>query len=686
MEIQGTEWFARSFRSQQQGSDILMKSLQSYVSALCVLLMAAPGMYAQDTNAKIGEQGSSSRFGGFLKKYEGESIAPISMSNSGRLEQLVRAGKLYLSLQDAICAALENNIDIEIQRYGFPLAATDVLRAKAGQSLRIIPSAVSQGSAGATGSGVTGTTTGNTQTGGTQTNAVINGNQGSPIYPMDPALTGTLSWGHFSVPQSSPFLTGSSSLVQRSNTYNFGVQQGFLTGTLGQLNFSNSIVNQNNLRNDINPVIAANAEIYVQQHLLQGFGIAINNRNIRIAKNNVQVADLVFKQQVINTVANVVGLYWDLVAFNEDVRVKKEALSLSQKLYGDNKKQVEIGTLAPIEIVRAEAEVASREQDLTVSETRVLQQETIIKNAISRNGVASPTIAEVNIVPTDKIEMPPVEAIEPIQDLVAKAINLRPELGQTQIQLDNSRIALKGTKNALLPTIDAYVDLRNRGQAGSINTQPIIDGSGNLVPRNPANVNSFFLGGYGTALDQLFSRNFPDYSAGLQLTIPLRNRAAQADYATAQLQLRQAELQYQRQVNNVRVDVQNALIALQQARAQYSAAEKTRVLQEQTLDAEQKKYALGASTVFLVIQAQRDLATAEGNRVLALDAYARARTQLDLALGSTLDVTGVHLDEAQKGSVSRPPSPLPVLDNSGPGRAANPTAATPVAAKAPAGK
>lgn len=653
-----------------------MRGIQSFVSCVCALLMAAPWTYAQDTQSKIGEQ--SSRFGGFLQRYQGQTIAPINMSNSGRLDRLVRAGKLYLSLQDAIAAALENNIDIEIQRYGFPLAETDVLRAKAGQLLRGVSTSVTAGSAGATGASVTGTQSGNAQTGGTQTNAVLNANAGSPIYSLDPALVGSMSWGHFSIPQSTTFLTGTNTLIQRSKQYNFGVQQGFLTGTLAQLNFNNSVVDQNNLRNDFNPVTSANMELYLQQHLLQGFGIAVNNRNIRIAKNNVQVADLVFKQQVINTVTNVVGLYWDLVAFNEDVRVKKEALTLAQKLYEDNKKQVEIGTLAPIEIVRAEAEVASREQDLTVSQTRVLQQETILKNAISRNGVASPTIAEVSIVPTDKIEMPQVEKIEPIQDLVAKAISRRPELAQTQIQLENARIALKGTKNALLPTIDAFVDLRNRAQAGSVNTQPLVDASGNLVPRNPNNINPFFLGGYGTVLGQLFGRNFPDYSAGLQLTIPLRNRAAQADYATAQLQLRQAELEYQRQINNVRVDVQNALIALQQARAQYMAAEKTRLLQEQTLDAEQKKYALGASTVFLVIQAQRDLATAEGNRVQALDAYARARTQLDLALGNVLEAYGIRLEEAQKGVVSRPPSPIPVLDNGG--QASAPRSPTPVAA------
>jgi outer membrane protein TolC len=492
-----------------------------------------------------------------------------------------------------------------------------------------------------------------------------------------------LQWGHFTSPQTTTFLTGTTSLITRSKVYNLGVQQSFLTGTTAQLGYNNNIAQSNNLRNDFNPVTSANMELVVSQRLLQGFGVAINNRNIRIAKNNIRVADLVFKQQVINTVANVIGLYWDLVAFYEDVAVRRQALALAERLYNDNKKQVEIGTLAPIEVVRAEAEVAAREQDLTTAETNVLQQETILKNAISRNGLASPTITEVRIMPTDRIRMPDVEPVQPIQDLSSRALESRPELAQTQIQLDNSRIALRGTKNALLPSVDAFVSLRNRGQAGAISDLPVVDPiTGNLLPRDPGAVDGFFLGGYGTVLRQLFGRSFPDYSAGFQLNIPLRNRAAQADYTNAQLNLRQGELQYQRQINAVRVDVQNALIALQQARARYQAAEKNRMLQEQTLDAEQKKYALGASTVYTVIQYQRDLAAAESSRVQALAAYARARTQLDLATGQTLQANNILIEEAEKGSVSTPPSPLPVLDNppgNQRGAAATPMA-TPLAA------
>jgi len=638
-----------------------MKRIQPLVALLCILLVASPAAYAQDTRTSAESSGGWTdrfgRVGGFFKRFEGSEVGPVSVSNSGRLDQIVRAGQLYLSLNDAIAATLENNIDIEVQRYGPRIAQTDVLRAQAGAFIRGGSTGVTSGASSATGNSVGGSSlTSGTVSG---SNAINLSNNGPNSVSLDPVMSGTLSWGHFSQPQNSDFITGTNTLIQRQKVYNFGVSQGFLTGTSASLNLNNNVSNNNSLRNQLNPVSNSAAALSFNQRLLQGFGLSVNNRNIRIAKNNVAVADLVFRQQVQNTVASVIGLYWDLVAFNEDVAVKRQALALSQKLYNDNKKQVEIGTLAPIEIVRAEAEVAAREQDLTTSETNVLQQETIIKNAISRNGVASPTIAEVRIVPTDRIQMPAVEPIQPVQDLTAKALGTRPELAQSRIQIDNSNIALKGTKNALLPSVDAFLDLRNRGQAGNaLESRSIDPVTGNVITVFP---NQYFVGGFGTAFSQVLGRNFPDYSAGFQMNIPLRNRAAQADYTNAQLSLRQSELQFQRQVNGVRVEVQNALIALQQARARYQAAEKNRALQEQTLDAEQKKYALGASTVYMVIQAQRDLAQAEGSRVSALAAYARARTQLELATGQTLESNNIQIEEAQKGSVSRPPSPIPVV-------------------------
>jgi outer membrane protein TolC len=401
-----------------------------------------------------------------------------------------------------------------------------------------------------------------------------------------------------------------------------------------------------------NPATSSSFDLQVTQNLLQGFGPALNNRNIKIAKNNLKVADYVFQTQVQNTVSNIINLYWNLVSYVENVRVAQQSLASSQKLYDDNKKQVEIGTLAPIEVVRAQAEVASDQNVLLVAQTNVLQQETIMKNALSRNGVANVSIANVHIIPTDRIQIPAVEPIQPAQDVYARALDNRPDLAQARLQIDNANINLTGTRNAMLPTLNAIGDVRNNALAGTTNTIPSPQ-SGLLAKADP-----FFIGGYGTVLSQLFGRNFPNYSLGVQLNIPLRNRSAQADYATATLQLRQTELGLQKQINQIRVDVQNALIALQQARAQYESATQARILQEQSLDAEQKKFQLGSSTPYNVILAQRDLASARQVEVAALTAYGLARAQLDQVTGDTLDKNNIQIDEARSGKVARQSNPV----------------------------
>jgi outer membrane protein TolC len=360
---------------------------------------------------------------------------------------------------------------------------------------------------------------------------------------------------------------------------------------------------------------------------------------------------------VIETVSAIIGLYWDLVSMNADVRVRKQAVELAEKLYNDNRKQVEIGTLAPIEIVRAEAEVARSQQELTNAETQLLQQETIIKNALSRSGTAAPAIADARIVPTDQIRMPEVENVQPIQDLVALAIQNRPDVTQAQLQIENTKLGIEGSRSQLRPSLDLIASLRNNALAGTVNTLPPTNP---LVPVNRG-VDAFFIGGLPTVLGQVFARNFPDYAVGFQLNVPLRNRSAQADMIRDSLTLRQQEIREQQMINNIRVNVQNSLIALQQARAQFQAAEKNRILQEQTLDAEQKKYALGASTIFFVIQAQRDLAQAQATEVSALSAYARARTNLEAATGQTLTANTIEIDEAVTGSVSRPPALIPAV-------------------------
>jgi len=592
----------------------------------------------------------------FISPYRVPTVGPVNLSNSNRLEALLRAGKLYLSLQDTIALALENNLDIEMQRFGAQVSDASILRAKAGGLLRGVTTAVTQGPSGAptqAGQATGISTSAASQTGATTTGGTIISQTGTAIPNLDPVVTGFIRRGHASNPQTSTFVSGTNVLVTSNNLANFSYSQGFLTGTSFTVGLSNSSLNTTSLNTNLNPSIASSLTLNVTQHLLQGFGSAVNGRNIQIAKNNREVNDLQFKQQVINIVASIINLYWDLVSFNEDVRVKQQAVDLNQKLLGDNRKQVEIGTLAPITIVQAEAELASAEQDLTISQTRVLQQETILKNALSRNGVASPSVADARIIPTDHIQVPQTEAVEPIQDMMSEALRSRPEIGQRKIQLVNDNIALNGSRSQLRPTVDAVMNLNNNGLAGDISTLPVTPGA------PPRTVTPYFVGGYGTVLGQLFRRNFPDYNFGVQVNIPLRNRSAQADMILDQLTVRQREISLQQLENQIRVDVQNALIALQQSRAGYLAATKTRVFREQTLDAEQKKYALGASTIFNVILIQRDLAVAQSAEVSALSTYSRARVQLDVATGQTLSTNNISISEAFRGAVSRPPSPLP---------------------------
>jgi outer membrane protein len=648
-----------------------MYDTRSTIAILCAALTLTPaGGFAADPPApqRTAEtQTTMDQKHGILAKierpYTAQHVEPINTTNTNRLEQLLRAGNLYLSLQDTIALALENNLDIAIQRYNPRIADANVMLAEAGGAARGVSTSVTAGPSSAT-VNAAGTVAGTNQNAVSQASSATSTavgataiqNSGPAIPNLEPTITGGASWAHQTTPQSNTFITGTTSLISRVDTTALGFQKGFLTGTTVNLGLNNNGSTSNNPRNDINPLTQSSLGLTVTQRLLQGFGPSLNSRLIHIARNNREVSDLTFKLQVETTIAAIASLYWQFVALNEQVKVAQEAITAAQRLYEDNKRQVEVGTMAPIEVTRAEAQIAAGEQQLTLARMQVLQQETIIKTALSRTGVASPSIQDAHIIPTDSIVIPDVEPISPIQDLTAMAISSRPELAQSRIQIQNQFLTIKGSRNALLPSLDAFVNVSNSALAGDQSTLPPPAGS-------IRNNNAFFIGGYGTVLSQLFARNFPNYSAGFNLSIPIRNKAAQAQAITDELTLRQQQLGLVRLENNVRVDVQNAVIGLTQARAQLSSATKQRVLQAQTLDAEQKKLALGASTIYNVIQDQQTLTAAESNEVTARSNYARAKVELDRSTGQILVNNNISMDEAFRGVVSRPPSQLPAVAN-----------------------
>ncbi len=615
---------------------------------------------------------NSGFFSSLTRNYRPTTVARINFEDSQRIERLIRAGRIYLSLRDAIALALENNLDIEVARLNPKLQQANLQRASAGALLRNVNNSISNGPssaslgvlAGANSLGSTSTGSNNGGTGGVLSGLSVQ-LAGSAIPNLDPTFFLNSQFQHQTTPLTSTFTTGTNFLVTSYKNANFGIQQGFLTGTSVSVGMGNTLgYRQNSPNNDFNPVTQGALSFSITQNLLNGFGISVNNRAIRIAKNQLHISDLTFKQQVISTVNNVVGLYWDLVAFNDSLKVKQQTLELNTQLYTENKRRAELGALAEIDIIQAEAEMKSSQQDVITAETQVMQQEMILKSVITRSGFNNAAVVSARISPTDHFDVPPQDAIQPTQDMVSEAFQKRPEIEQSQVGLEDARINMLGTKNNLLPSLSVFANLSNNGLAGSANDLPvpIISPTGQVLgyrQRTNADVNGFFLGGYGSFLNQLFSRNFPNYSAGFQLNIPIRNRANQADLITDELNYRQSQIQDKQLQNNIKLNVINAQIALKQARAAYETAVAARKLQDQVLAGERRKYELGTSSILNVVIVQRDTTTREVAEVEARSQYIKARTALDNVLGRTLEVQNVDIGQAKNGIVTREPDMIP---------------------------
>jgi len=581
-----------------------------------------------------------------------QRIVPApNLTNTGRIDQIMKDGKLMLSMNDAIALALENNLDIAIARYNLDIADTDLLLAKSGGATRGVNTGIVQntpgGGVGAIGSSTSGSGAGGTSTGtggaGSGAAGIVSSTSGvgSAVSSFDPIITGTLQVEHAtSISPNTFFTSGHGTFEQNSSTANFLYTQGFQTGTNMSLSFNNSRTT-GNPQSNFNPDLRPSFRFTLSQHLLQGFGFLPNRRFIITAKNNRQISDVAFRLQVITTVNQIQNIYWDLVNAYEDVKVKERSVALANKTLSDNKKQVEIGTLAPIEVVRAQSAAAAGQQDLIVSQTNLELEQLLMKNAISRS-LTDAHLADAEIVPTDTMEVPEKESIVPTQDLVAVALKNRTELSESRIDLVNRDITNKAAKNALRPSLDLY----GFYGASPLGGQPIPGCTG--CPPVPT--------GYGGTLENLVNSTAPDKGAGVQLTIPLRNRAAQANQIRSQLEYRQAEMRLNQLENQVRIEVRNAVFSVTQNRARVDAAKAGVELAKQSLDAEQKKYALGASTNTLVLGTQRDLTQSASNLVTAMATYEKARVELDRVTGNTLTNLGIDIADAQRGQVTKMPS------------------------------
>ncbi|MGH9582565.1 MAG: TolC family protein [Bryobacteraceae bacterium] len=638
-------------------------AIRQFLSLLLCCAISAPLIWAQQQAAIAPIRPKAPIF---LRPYQATTIPPIRLANSGRIDSLIRAGKLYLTVQDAIALAIENNIDVEVARYNPITDAWNVELDQAGGALPGVPAGSSRVGAVATGQGVQGSQAAagvSVATGGRASTGASNVSitQLGPVTPvLDPVFQETDAFSHISSPGPNYVLSGVYNLVSKTRGYVSAISQGYLLGGNVSLDYTESYLNENASSNFLNPSVEPVLSFSLNQNLLEGFGVALNARFITVAEENLKTNPLQFKTTVISVVVNVLDLYYGLVADYEDVRAKQSALKVAQDFYANNKKQVQIGTLAPLDITTAEAQVASSQQALVVSQTTLQQQQTQLKNLISRTGLADPLLAEAQIIPVDQIEVPKTDHLPPLDQLIATAMANRSDIQAGQVGVENAKTSALGTANGVLPQLVALAGTSNEGLAGvpvttvipATRTQPA-----HMVAPSP-----YFVGGLGNATAQIFRRNFPSEDGGAAFAERLRNRTAQADYGIDQLSLRQTELQYRKDVDGVAVDVSNQVIGLRQARAQYQAAVHNRILDQQLLDAEQKKFSLGASTPYNVVTQESALATAQSAEIAAELAYSNARVALSETLGTTLENNNVTLQQALSGRIPRTsslPNPLP---------------------------
>ncbi len=625
--------------------------------------------------------------------YTSIKVPPPRLSNSSLLDTLYRNGKIYLSLDDAIMLALQNNFDVAIARYNLDIADTDLLRARSGLSYLGVNTGLVTGTLGgstspvasaapaattsATGSGSSTTTTiqttgaggggpGGTSAGaggaGSGPNGITFSTLGAgplnvPIEPLDPVLTGTVQLARAYIPQTSNLITGSFQLNQNVNEYNFGYQQGFLPGELLAVTFNNDRATTNEsspFSNFYSPALTSTLNAQITQHLLQGFGWTVNGRFIAITKNNRRITDSAFRAQLLYTIDQIENIYWGLVGAYEDEKAKEGAVKQSTQLLADDQRQLQIGTLAPLDVVNAKAQVASDQQALTTSQTKLQYQQLIIKQAIARN-LDDPTFAAAPVIPTDRISLAPTaEEGKSVEDMVQQAYANSPDVEQAQLNLKNQEITLKSVKNALLPVLDVYGFYGAQAIGGAKN--PLVH-CGTIPGFNfdPCKGTPGLNIPYTDVLGNLVNSSGANKGVGFNFTVPIRNRQAQAQQARAVIEYRQAQMRLQQLYVQLRMQVTNQLLALKNDRAQVESAEASQQYAVQSLDAEQKKYHLGASTSANVLSQTRNLEAAEDNLIAAHTTYAVDRAALSRLVADTLDKYNISITDAATGNISHEP-------------------------------
>ena len=558
------------------------------------------------------------------------------LENSPRLHDLIHSGKLELSLSDALALTVENNLDIVVQRYVVPFAETDILRTKSGQAARGFTGALypSELNSGAIGAGVTNAG----GTGGTGNAGGITGGGGAvavgPAGAFDPTVSFGFSWDRVTSPLNSVIVSGIPTTTSYATAFSFSYAQMFTTGSSYSVSLSTlrqSTTQENTL---FDPDVTSRLSIGFNQPLLAGFGRLPNERFMLVARNNQGTAKEVFRQQVIASVAQVVGAYYDFAAAQLNVRVAQESLAAVNELVTETRKQEQIGLMARLDVVTAESQLAASRRDLIVAQTNLQQQETTLKQLVSKRN--EPDLDNAEVVVADPLPQPRESDVPEFSKAVETAMANRPELREAQNNLRNQNIAIRYTKNNLLPSASLFGLYAGSGLQG-----------------NTATSASGAVGSLGQTLGAVY----PEGAYGALFSASIRNRSAQADNLRSQLERNQLEIGLQSTRNQIELQVQQARIGLIQGKAQIEAAHEAVILAQQSRDAEREKLMYGISTPYNVVLKERDLVSAQYAEVQVQSAYAKAVIAMDQATGTTLERNGIRLDDALSGTVTHKPTP-----------------------------
>jgi outer membrane protein TolC len=579
-----------------------------------------------------------------INTYRATLVPKPNLANSPRVDGLIHDGILELSLKDAIALALENNLDLAISRYNIPIASADVLRTRAGGSFRGVNTGVVQntpgGGVGGFGSGSSGAGAGGTSGGaggaGSGANGLVSSTlgAGTNVSSYDPTITGSFNNEHDTEPLSNLSIYGTPTLQLNTTNGNVGYSQAFPTGTTFSAIFNNSRGATNSPSSFLNPTLNSYYRVAIQQQLLAGFGLGPNLRFLRIAKNNQKISDAAFRLQVATTITQIANMYWDLVAAYEDAGVKERALEFARQTLDSGQKQLALQAIPAMDVMKDEAEVANREQDVTIAKTTLQFQELLIKNALTKN-LDDPILEAIPVHPTDKTTALTDAAAPDPAALIDQALKSRIELSESDIDLENRRLSRDAARNALLPTVSVTGYYGGTGLAGLQNP--------NTTTISTAPV------GFGGAVKNAFNNSAPDYYFGVNMNIPIRNRVAKSDQYRSELETRQSELRMQQLKKQIRIEVRNAQYALAQSKARVTSAIKSRDLAQRTFEITGKEQELGAGSNLQTLTARRDLSVAESALVAAMTAYEKAKIELDRALGSTLEANTISIESAKTG-------------------------------------